>query len=490
MTTIILQRFANREYRLTHQNVFGGQRNRGDKYAEKQAEKYAIAVRDTYVLQQELQQGEAALISDWGLERRSFGEVDARSGLHALDIINEFQTSKCDRKKGGWGCLSKPTKFTKNARHKLLEAGAVVDAKCGLNAWEVTCTIAGSGRKIFAIVAAHTGWIMNELTQILRRSKCEYWFYVWEYQKRGALHLHLLIADNTRCLLDLAKRVESRWWELQKLLSVRTEVDLFQKNHQITWKDKPDKWQSHVAPIKKSVAAYFSKYAGKGSGITSKFKGFETAFTPSRWWGSSKAVKKLSMEMRARWKYEISPSCAKEVRLFLKTFLESHPRVKNYGYEFQLGQTANGTELGAGEVWISYYDDLNFKRMQTWEEYYLLGVDDILRRHGYADMDTQTWTNADFACKHPLDADMEKRRHDAGSQNIKSRTSSPSPPNQQSSISRKLSKSRGTQAEPTLELRARLVQFLAGGGGEVFSSTLDDTPLPKYYQGNLFNKNY
>lgn len=490
MTTILLQRFANREYRLTHQNVFGGNPCRGDKYAEKQAEKYAIAVRDTYVLQQELQQGEAALISDRGLERRSFGEVDARLGLRALDIINEFHLVQKVVQKGGWGNLSRPTKFTKNARHRLLEAGAVVDAACGLNAWEITVTIPGSGYKIFNAVASWTGWIMNELTRELRKAKCTHWFYVWELQKRGALHLHLLIADPERNLYCLAKKIELRWWGLLQSLSQKLSLDLFAKSKSVTWKHRPQKWQSHVSQIQKSVAAYFSKYAGKGSNNGQKTQGFQTVGMPARWWGSSRQIKQDITATRQKWQFQTSPSCSREVKSCLEEFLKNKPRLKTYSYEFDLGVTANGTNLGGGEVSINYYSDANFKSMQTWEEYYLLQVQDILRRHGYADIDTQTWTDADMACKSPLEADMEKRRHDIGNTDMKSRTSSPSPPNQQSSFSRKLSKSRGTQPKATLELRARLVQFLAGGGGEVPSNISDNNPPSEYYQGNLFDKNY
>ena len=488
MSTILLQRFANREYRLTHQNLLAPRRKGGDKYQEIKAEKYAIAVHDTYVLGQELKQGESASISDGRLERSSFGEVDARQALHALDIINEFQTTKCDRKKGGWGHLSKPTKFTRNARHRLLEAGAVVDAACGLNAWEITCTVPGSGNDVFRAVAASTGWIMNELTQLTRRAKCKYWFYVWEYQKRGALHIHFLIADPQEDLGELGKRLESRWWALLQLLSKKLNLDLFRKSAKVTWKSKPWKWQSHVAPIKKSVAAYFSKYAGKGSNDGSTKGGLQMVGTPSRWWGSSARVKKDIMAARLKLKWEVSPSCSKEVFSLLKEFLTQTSRLKHYSYEFDLGVTANGTNLGGGEVLINYYSDADFKTMQTWEEYYILHTQDILRRHGYADMDTQTWSNADMACLPLLYADMEQRRHNLPNADMQTYTPSPTPPNQPSSSSRKLSKSRGTQPEATLELRARLIQFLGGGVGEPVTDNVACNPAPEYIQGELFDK--
>ena len=495
MTVILLQRFANREYRLTHQDILSPKPKRSDKYAEVQAEKYAVAVHDTYVLQQELQQGEAALISDRGLERRSFGEVDARLGVRALDIIDEFRQASLTRKKGGWGFASQPTKFTRNARHRLLEGGAIVDKDCGKDAYEVTLTCPGDTQEAKDAIALWSGWLMDRLLREVRRAKCLYWFYVWEFQQRGALHIHLLVAGQQALTKGIAQSLEYQWWELLWELSEKTGIDIFRKNEKWSWKYRPDKWQSHCQPIQKSVAAYFSKYASKSANQIPAAIGKKAPKCPSRWWGCSSHLKNQIALTRTRHSVEVPNSLSTEILEHLQSWLNSRDRIKTYNYHFELGKTANGTNLGWGDVCINYYNDEGFARMQTWEKYVWQEVEDILRRHGYADMNTQTWTEVDIACKHPLDADMEKRRHDTGNADMKSRTSSPSPPNQQSSVRRKLSKSRGTQPKATLDLRARLVQFLAGGGGEVPTSNSDNLPhqppsncVTEYIQGELFNQ--
>lgn len=177
------------------------------------------------------------------------------------------------------------------------------------------------------------------------------------------------------------------------------------------------------------------------------------------------------------------------------SFLATRGRVKSYDYHFELGKTANGTNLGWGDVCINYYTDAEFARMQTWEKYVWEEVLEIACRHGYADMVTQTWTDADMACPTPLDADMAAYRQANADIHINTRRPSPSPHSQPSSNSRKLSKSRGTQAKPTLELRARLVQYLAGGGGEDLSKNSDRRTSPyrperatEYIQCALFCK--
>jgi hypothetical protein len=484
MSVIILQRFANREYRLTQQDIFAGGKKAGDKYAEKQAEKYAIAVRDTYVLQQEIQQGEAASISEGRLERRNFGEVDARLGIRALDIIDEFQQIAATKKnKGGWGFQPNPTKFTRNARHRLLEAGAVIDKEFGLNCYEVTVTLPGSGHRAYRTLANWSGWLINRLLrEVSRNTQTSHWFYVWELQKRGALHLHFAIA--ARDISDakrVAEKLEFDWFELLLELEEKTDVELFRRDPRTTWRNRPEKWQSHVAPITKSCAAYFSKYAGKSAFSQSAN---DKRYCPSRWWGSSSAVKKSIESERRKWKFEASASCAREIKSILQDFLLEKQPIKTYSYDFNLGQTKNGTNLGGGEVWIKYYETEDFKKLHFLEEYYLFKVQEILRRHGYADMDTQTWKDADMACLHPYDADIEKRRHHLSNADMQTYRPSLTPSYPANSLSRKLSKSRGTQPKATLELRVRLIQFLSGGG-EALAPVATPT---EYWQGELFCK--
>jgi hypothetical protein len=444
--------------------VYGGSRKKGDRYVEVQAEKYATAVHNTYVLSQNINEGATAGLTGGRFNIKVFDEVDARVALKSLDIINEFQTVERPKIKGGWNSLSKPTSFTKNARHRLLEAGAIVDKFCGLNAYEITCTLPGSTRESMRLLAENTGWIMNELTQIIRRAKCKYWFYVWEYQKRGALHLHMLVADPVQSMENLAVKLQSRWWGLLKLLSSRTGRDAFGRKTGGSWSKAPIRWQSHIAPIQKSVAAYFSKYAGKGSSPFLKSGTANQPFCPSRWWGCSTEIKDQIKVGRQRYTLTTSSSTSHKIKAYLHSMLQDADMIRRYDYSFDLGKTANGTVLGCGDVCVRYYNDAGFTRMQRWEKIIWDGVLAIAQEAGEYDDPTQTWTDADMACLHPLYADMDKRPY----------LSIP-PLNQPSSHSRKLSKARGTQPTATLALRARLLQYLSSGGDGLPTGT---DPLP------------
>lgn len=484
MTTIILQRYANREYRLTCQSVLGGKKKGGDKSADLKAEKYATAVHNTYVLSKNINEGATAEFTDGRFRVGNFCEVDARQALRALDIINEFHLVQKVVQKGGWGHLSKLTSFTKNARHRLLEAGAIVDKFCGLNAYEITCTLPGSTVASMRLLAENTGWIMNELTREIRKVKCKYWFYVWELQKRGALHLHLLVADPERDMSNLAQRLQSRWWQLLISLSVREGRDAFARKAGGTWARSPFRWQSHVAPIRKSVAAYFSKYAGKGSSNFSKNGTVNRSFSPSRWWGCSTEIKEQIKKHRQKYTLNVLTSTSRKIWEHLQTWLDTIGLLKEYRYEFQLGLTRGGTHIGGGKVRIGFYTDNAFARLQSWESTVWQEVLEIAKACGDYEDPTQTWTDADFACRHPLDADMEARRH--ANADIRP---TPSPPSQQSSISRKLSRSRGTQPKAALDLRARLIQFLAGGDGGDFTHKSESLTNDNgsHFQQSLFD---
>jgi hypothetical protein len=476
------------------QDILSPKPKGGDKYVELQAEKYAIAARDTYVLQQEMKQGEAALISDGKLERRLFGEVDARLGIRSLDIIDEFQQMAGVKKNpGGWGFKSRPTKFTRNARHRLLEAGAVVDAEVGKNVYVVTLTLPGGTDKALETLANYSGWICNRLLlEVRRNTKNLYWFYVWERQKRGALHMHFAIgSSNISDAKKVAETLEYQWFELLLELQDKTDVDLFKRRDGGSWRNRPEEWRSEVAPVRKSVAAYFSKYASKS---TNESSDTNNKYYPARWWGSSRAIKQGIKQRREKWEFKASLSCSKEIKTVLEKFLVNQPRLKKYDYHFELGKTANGANLGWGDVCINYYGDAEFAQMQKLEEYYMFQVLDVLRRHGYADIDTQTWCSADVNCPTPYDADLACRHDFYAGINIKSRIPSPPPLSQPSPDSRKLRMSRGTQPQATLDIRARLIKFLAGGGGEVPTNILDNRPhqeankpIVEYVQGELFS---
>lgn len=375
MLSIIVQKFPNNELRLGVQSLKKGGLQKGDPRNVLDRSRYAKAVQDTENATRNLAVG---CVGDFDKAGRfRVNDYDKTRYLldvrRPLDIIGEFQRASCrSSKKGGWGHSAKLTTFGKKARHTLLQAGAVVDAAAGKNIYEVTCTIPGSTPEAFEAVANWSGWLINRLIQPLRRhSNNALWFYVWELQKRGALHLHFAIAASTLAEAKLlAEGLEYQWWELLLELSEKAGVDVFARSEQKSWRDKPVVWQSHVSAVRKSVAAYFSKYLGKAVNRSQgqKQRGGKV-YCPARWWGCSSKVKQLIAE--GTMKYEISVNTLQS-EAFVYAFREflRHPdRVSQYRYEFDLGISAAGYSIGHGWREISYYKPETFAVLSSWLDF-------------------------------------------------------------------------------------------------------------------------
>ncbi len=379
MSTILLQRFANREIRLGCQSIAVAKKQMGDKKEDFAKYEFSQKVLDLEVSAANLRRG-----YELGCDRKGKAiaipyTLEKHNALKSrLDIISEFQHRSLKVKnKGGWGFSPKPTTFGKNGRHRLLEAGAIMDGLYGKNVCEVTCTIPGSTRESFRTVSQYSGWIMNRLTQIVRRSKHNpAWFYVWELQKRGALHLHFAIGcSELPDAIRLAQEIEFKWFELLLELKDKCDVDVFRKSDRWTWRNVPEKWQSHVLPIRKSVAAYFSKYTGKQSGVVNSVN---KSFCPARWWGSSQSIKQGIEDARFKVSIEVSLPNVENAIAYLRNVFNSFEPIKSYRYDFDLGRSKSGQELGGGWREISYYDDISF-----------MSASDVMS--ALAEYVTQTW---------------------------------------------------------------------------------------------------
>lgn len=385
MSTILLQKFANREIRLGCQSICIAQKKRGDKSADFNNLKFSQKVLDLEVSHANLNGGYELGHDPSGRAIAIPYTQEKHIALKRhLDIISEFQCRSLKvQNKGGWGFKPRETAFTKNARHRLLEAGAVMDKLHQKNVAELTCTIPGSTSEAFRTVADWSGWIVNRLLQTLRNRKqnCS-WFYVWERQKRGALHIHFAIGSSTLTeAVLLASQLECKWFDLLLELKDKTNVDTFKKDECWTWRNLPQNWQSHVAPIYKSVAAYFSKYAGKSSNSANS-GGAE--YFPARWWGSSTSIKRGIENERAKISIEVSLPNVQEAVTFLQDFISKSSPIRQYKYNFHLGTSRSGANLGGGWREIYYFDDVDFANIT---EYLDVLAEYVAQRWGvYADI--------------------------------------------------------------------------------------------------------
>ena len=233
-----------------------------------------------------------------------------------LDILEKSQQKK--KSHCNWGVAQKPKVFRWQGAEKIREGGAVIDRFVGKYfSSMLTLTIPGGTSQAFKAVADWSGWIVNRLLQVIRRVPKDlppvHWFFVWEHQKRGALHLHMCLGWKV-CPEDryaLAELIKDKWFQCLLELQAKAQVDVFQPaGFRPSWRDKPSVWQWDCQHITKSVAGYFSKYCQKNSQIngqsggvkkkggevpplrSTKTKNYLNIYYPSRYWGSSQSIKK------------------------------------------------------------------------------------------------------------------------------------------------------------------------------------------------------
>lgn len=208
-----------------------------------------------------------------------------------LDIILKSQR----KKKAPCMRLNTPKNFTRFSGQKILESGSAMEIASNNQmrfCHEVTLTLPANMQEAFKALAAYSGYIINRLFQLIRRNYGDsvLWFFVWEYQERGALHLHIALyhPDESEGLYISALLIE-QWNKILSDVSIQANTDMFApaKGRR---KKLPFQYQHHAQPLQKSVASYFAKYAGKEE---SKNDWYVKKYPVSRFWGSSKRIKEI-----------------------------------------------------------------------------------------------------------------------------------------------------------------------------------------------------
>lgn len=223
--------------------------------------------------------------------------------VRPLDIIKKSQRSKPAPSMR----LNRPKSFTKFSGQRIRESGAAMAiAAKGENARcrEVTLTLPANHQDAFIALAAYSAYAINRLLQPTRRDwgKSALWFFVWEYQKRGALHLHFaLFHEDIEECEKMANRMIEQWHKVLCDIGEMANTCMFSRRNKRSCTIR-EKHQNHTAPMQKEISRYFSKYAGKQE---SKNSWYCQKYPVSRFWGSSYSIKKIIKEhsFECEWDY-------------------------------------------------------------------------------------------------------------------------------------------------------------------------------------------
>lgn len=183
----------------------------------------------------------------------------------------------------------KRPKFSARAKTTLREFGAVLDERFGRNAVFFTLTLPASTDAAMRALAEQSSYVVARVTQWMRDRLKEAWYgWVWEFQKRGALHLHLVVGDDDYFgLVLLLVNWRDFAYDLLRQVETRSSCDLLTHNTPGGPSRKRDYVQMDAVFVQHSAARYLAKYMGKAR--PDGFKG--EPYYPARWWRvSNKAL--------------------------------------------------------------------------------------------------------------------------------------------------------------------------------------------------------
>ena len=266
--------------------------------------------------------------------------------VSTLDLTEKSQRGLETRSKvvGFAACkVSKPKNFGAKQGHKIRESGAALDILCNgqpSKARVVTLTLPADTHEAKKAIAVYSGYAINRIFQSIRRDypECNNWFFVWEYQKRGALHAHIAIYhDDKEVSKQIGESLISTWHNALVDIGTMANCCMFtsKKKDRCTVRSLH---QNVNQEMKKSCGGYFSKYASKGENGTERIKmeRWSRLYSPSRFWGSSQSIKNVVKENSFSFNIEmLNGNEAMEVYEFCLNFLTDRTLLHYGEYEFK-----------------------------------------------------------------------------------------------------------------------------------------------------------
>lgn len=235
-----------------------------------------------------------AVLRDLPVARREVQVSDAL--LVCSSKLQDLDNTPVKTVKVGFGAISSRHVLTRYAKQCIREAGALLDDGPRDLCVFLTGTLPGSTPEAVSALAAYSGWAVQTITQWLRdTTSSASWFGVWEYQRRGALHIHIAVrlATQNDARYVLAKW-KHRWLRLLTSIASKTGIDIFGRKGGGSWAATPWMIRTDAQRVEKSVGCYLAKYLSKGSHRTRSL-----CFTPpSAWWFCQRTLRKRILEGR------------------------------------------------------------------------------------------------------------------------------------------------------------------------------------------------
>ena len=177
--------------------------------------------------------------------------------------------------------------LSRYGKRQILRSGSCFDTSERTERLLLTGTLPGSSYKAFKALAEFSTYATKTLTNWLtRRSPGCAWQYVWEYQKRGALHLHLVCELPVETAVYIRAHFKDEWNRILRAICRQSKVDLFAKTS--SYSHSEEKTQADVTLCEREPSRYICKYIAKSNTHAKAFG----RFPPKTWYQVSRSLLK------------------------------------------------------------------------------------------------------------------------------------------------------------------------------------------------------
>jgi len=188
----------------------------------------------------------------------------------------------------GFGALPRWTAFGSSSRRKVRDCVTILDSMGSENALFLTGTLPAVSVEAFECISKWSSWVVQTLMQWIRDyAPDSRVVWVWEFQKRGALHWHAaVVCVDARSKRRIKRGFRTKWIRTLKGVEDRGCVPMFLGANGV------DHWQNkravraEAACVRKSLANYLAKYLSKGTTCGAQ----DVLFPPARWWSADRAT--------------------------------------------------------------------------------------------------------------------------------------------------------------------------------------------------------
>jgi hypothetical protein len=177
--------------------------------------------------------------------------------------------------------------------------------------------------------------------------------YTWEYQKRGALHLHLVVELSEENAQYVEEHFKDEWNRLLNRIGNASGVDMYRKT--ATYRHSQDKTQADTLRCDREPSRYISKYISKKN--TKAFG--VNRFPPKQWYQISRS---LLAELEERTEvYEIDGLSYGQARAF----------IEDANHNIESSELGGSREFrGAVFAWSGYSYDSHFQ-IEDWSKKFM-----------------------------------------------------------------------------------------------------------------------